>query len=132
MSAFSEFAARLKKPIPRVIEKRKKKADLEAEDRRQRNLCHVRSGGRCEVREVLLMPEASAIVTKRCKGRAGHNHHLLGGVGRRNIGPSLLAAHRLDTCLRCHQDIEAEILVPANRDHETDALLVTYERRKDW
>ncbi len=81
------------------------------------------------MKEVTPKPEQSLIVTKRCKGKAIHNHHLKGGNGRRNVGDSILAAHRLDTCQKCHQDIEAEILVPANRDHQYDAALVTYERR---
>lgn len=120
------------KPRPRVLEKRKAKADLKAEDDRQRKRCHARSGGRCEVNEVIPQPWESTIVTKRCKGKAVHNHHLIGGVGRRNVGPSILAEHRIDTCQKCHQDIEAEILVPADRDKEQDAATVTYERRAQF
>src|SRR5688572_20600387 len=120
---YSLFA--IPKSRPRVLEKREAKAKLKAEDDRQRELCHARSGGRCEVLEVIPRPEQSAIATKRCKGRAVHNHHLLGGVGRRNVGDSIKAEHRLDTCQKCHQDIEAGILVPADRDVETIAAKVT-------
>lgn len=122
----------LAKPTPRILEKRAKKAALKAEDDRQRNRCHARSGGRCEVNEVIPKPEQSLIVTKRCKGRVVNNHHLMGGNGRRNVGPSILAEHRIDTCQKCHQDIEAEILVPADRDKAEDAATVTYERRKQF
>jgi hypothetical protein len=114
---------------PRILEKRETKSALTAKDNAERKKCHLRSGMRCEVKEVTPKPEQSLIVTKRCKGKAVHNHHLKGGVGRRNVGDSILAAHRIDTCQKCHQDIEAEILVPANRDHAEDALKVTYKRR---
>jgi hypothetical protein len=113
---------------PRILVKRERKSALDAKDRAERKKCHLRSGMRCEVIEVVSKPEASAIVNKRCKGKVVHNHHLIGGVGRRNIGKSILAAHRLDTCKTCHQDIEAEILVPTDRD-PTNAATVTYERR---
>jgi hypothetical protein len=117
---------------PKVLVKREKKAAVEAQDRAERKKCHIRSGGRCEVIEVIARPEHSALVKKRCKGNAVHNHHLIGGVGKRNVGISILADHRLDCCQRCHQDIEAEILQPANRDHAENAGLVTYERRTQW
>lgn len=114
---------------PFIVEKREKKSALDAKDRAEREKCHIRSGGRCEVQEVIPKPEHSLIVTKRCKRKVVHNHHLIGGNGKRNIGPSILAEHRLDTCQRCHQDIEAELLVPADRDKREDAATVTYERR---
>lgn len=117
------------KPRPHVLVKREKKAAMTAEDTRQRKLCHLRSGGRCEVIEVIAKPEQSAIVKKRCKGKAVHNHHLIGGVGRKNVGVSILADHRIDCCIRCHQDIEAEILIPSHRDDCFDAKTVTYERK---
>lgn len=103
---------RFAKPRARVLEKREAKAALDAEDARQRKLCHKRSGMRCEVIEVNLKPEDSAIVCLRCKGHVSHNHHLIGGRGKRNVGDSILAKHRLDTCTRCHQDIHAGILSP--------------------
>lgn len=112
MSASACPDLRFAKGKPKVITKREEKAQLKAQDDKERKRCHVRSGGRCEVKEVIPKPEASLIVTKRCKGKAVHNHHLKGGVGRRNVGDSILAEHRLDTCQKCHQDIEAEVLVP--------------------
>jgi hypothetical protein len=132
MSASSCPEFRFAKGRPHILTKREQKAALKAEDDAERQRCHVRSGMRCEVQEVIPKPEDSLIVTKRCKGKVVHNHHLIGGVGKRNVGPSLFAEHRLDTCQKCHQDIEAEILVPADRDRATDAATVTYERRKRW
>lgn len=132
MSASSCPDLRFAKGRPHILTKREQKAQLTVEDTRQRKLCHKRSMGRCEVKVVTPKPEASLIVTVRCKGKVVHNHHLIGGVGKRNVGDSILAEHRLDVCAACHQSIEAEILVPADRDKATDALAVTYERRKSW
>lgn len=132
MSASNCDRLRFAKGKPHILVTREKKADLKAKDDFERNRCHQRSGMRCEVNEVIPQPERSLIVTKRCKGRVVHNHHLIGGIGRRNVGPSLLSEHRLDTCKKCHQDIEHEILVPADLDKAQDAATVTYERRKDW
>ena len=117
------------KPRPHILIKREQRAAKTALDTQERKACHVRSGGRCEVVEVLPQPERSLLIVTRCKGRAVHNHHLISGVGRRNVGVSVLASHRIDCCQRCHQDIEAGLLVPADRDHATVAGEVQYERR---
>jgi hypothetical protein len=132
MTAFQELAAKLKKPIPRILVKRQKKADLDKLDREERTKCHARSQGRCEVIEVIAKPEQSAQIRKRCKGKAIHNHHLIGGVGRRNVGISILAEHRIDCCRDCHTDIEVEILRPEKADDCFDAATVAYVRRKEW
>lgn len=116
------------KPRPRILEKREKKAALDALDRQQRKLCKLRSGGRCEVVTQTPRPESSAMMVTRCKRSAVHNHHLLGGVGRRNRGESIYAIHRLDTCRECHQEIEAELLQPVDRDLQHLAAKVRYER----
>lgn len=120
---------KLAKPRPRILEKREQKAKLKTEDDRQREICHARSGLRCEVQEVIPRPEHSLFFLKRCKGRVVHNHHLIGGNGRRNVGKSILAEHRMDTCQKCHQDIEGGILVPADQDYAEIAAKVTYCRR---
>jgi hypothetical protein len=127
--SFTELAERLKKPRPYVLTKREKKAALNAQDRAERLKCHLRSGMRCEVIEEIARPEKSLLVKKRCKGRVVHNHHLIGGLGKRNVGISLFSEHRIDTCQKCHQDIEAEILQPAKVDDCFDAATVTYVRR---
>lgn len=132
MSASACPDLKFSKGKPHILTKREQKAALTAEDTKQRERCHARSGWRCEVLEVLPRPEASVIVTKRCKGKVVHNHHLIGGIGKRNVGPSILAEHRLDTCQKCHQDIEAEILRPADLDKAEAAATVTYERRKTF
>ena len=114
------------KPRPRLLEKREKKAAREAQDRAERKLCHLRSGGRCEVVFVTHKPEQSAIITKRCNRAARHNHHLLGGVGRRNVGDSLKASHRLDVCPDHHREIEDGILEPYVLDEAQEAATVKY------
>ncbi len=101
---------RFAKPRPRLLEKRERRSALMSIDRAERKKCHQRSGGRCEVIEAKLKPESSAIIFQRCRGRASQNHHLLGGHGRRNIGDSILAEHRLDVCAVCHSEINAGVL----------------------
>lgn len=128
--SFADLAERLKKPKPRLLEKRARKAAIETEDKKQRKFCRLRSGGRCEVIEVRFRPEASAIFSKRCARRASQNHHLLGGVGRRNVGESILAKHRLDTCDLCHTEIEHAVLIPVDQDKAKAAATVRYERRQ--
>lgn len=128
MTAFSDLVESLKKPRPKLLGKRDAKAKAEAEDRRQRAICKARSGGQCEVKEVRFRPESSAIYTKRCARRSSQNHHLLGGIGRRNKGRSLLAAHRIDVCDRCHAEITNHVLKPVNQTLGEDAETVRYER----
>lgn len=132
MSASSHPGLAFPKGKPHILEKREKKSALDAKDQAERKKCHLRSGMRCEVIEEISKPEQSAIVKKRCKGRVVNNHHLIGGVGKRNKGKSILCEHRLDTCARCHAEIEAEVLQPADRDKAEDAATVTYVRRRDF
>ena len=115
------------KPRPRILEKRERKALLASEDRAERKKCRLRSGGRCEVILVTHKSEESAIEQKRCKRKATTNHHLLGGIGRRNIGASILAAHRIDMCGECHNAIDiSAIYEPYVFDEAYDAATVRY------
>ena len=118
------------KPRPRLLEKREAKAKQATQDKAERKACHSRSGGRCEVIEVRLDPEGSAIFSKRCARRASQNHHLLGGVGRRNKGASILAKHRIDVCDNCHCEIEHAVLQPVDPEKAILAKSVTYWRLK--
>jgi len=113
------------KPIPKLLDKRKSQADLRKLDREQRAICQARSGGRCEVR--VLVPYRDS----RCIHRATENHHLIGGMGRRNVGRSRLAEHRLHVCAYCHAEITAHVLVPCVDEAQREqAATVRYERRK--
>jgi hypothetical protein len=125
---------------PARLVKQDKKAAIATTDKREREKCHDRSGGRCEVMETIvplfvfdaqtLEQKPVQIMAVRCKRRAAENHHLIGGTGRRNKGRSILAAHRIDTCLRCHGDITGNVLVPLDGTKQEDAATVVYERKK--
>lgn len=113
---------------PVRLVKQDKKATVATTDKQEREKCHVRSGGRCEVKET--RPWGQYRFFLRCERRATENHHLIGGTGRRNKGRSILAAHRLDTCDRCHGDITGKVLVPVDGTKQEDAATVVYERKK--
>lgn len=108
------------KPRPRLLEQRAVKADRDKVDRQERQKCRQRSGGRCEVKELGF---------GRCPHRATENHHLVGGIGRRNRGRSILSQHRLDVCADCHREITGHVLVPAVDEQRRElAGEVRYER----
>lgn len=113
------------KPRPRLLEKRERSAEIAAVDRQQRAICRERSGGVCEVREQC----GKALI--RCKRRASQNHHLIGGIGQRNKGRSILAEHRLDVCDECHTLITHNVLVPCVEQSLAErAGMVRYERKR--
>jgi len=121
------------KPRPRLLEKRDAKAKVRDIDREEREKCHKRSGGQCEVKT--LTPNnwnpTHSFTLLRCRQRAGENHHLVSGIGRRNRGKSILAAHRLDVCKVCHAEITNHVLVPCvERDKAEAAATVRYERKR--
>ncbi len=134
------MAAMVGFPKPRKIDRLNRKLRISSAqrsiDRIERQKCAKRSQGRCEVIEAVLKPEQSQVIYRRCKNRASQNHHLLSGRGRRNVGASILAEHRLCVCQIHHAEITARILVPipqpANRRRigiETTAATVTYWRK---
>lgn len=118
------------KKRPALLDKRDDAAELRQEDKKQRAVCRMRSGGQCEVRTVYYMDGRPTKLMGRCVRRVSHNHHLLSGIGRRNKGRSLLAAHRLDVCDECHRDIHGHVLVPCVPQAQAErADSVRYERR---
>lgn len=101
------------KPRPRLLDRRDSKAAIAKIDRLERKKCRERSGGQCEVRSGFIQPgQPPAAITVRCIHRASHNHHLRSGIGRRNRGTSILAAHRLEVCEWCHAEIHGHVLKP--------------------
>lgn len=139
--AFDPKAAEgLAKPRPRLLVKREAQSKVKTEDQQERDKCHVRSLGQCEVWETFIpifvfekktmksLPPS--LMVKRCKRRASENHHLIGGIGRRNKGKSILAEHRLDCCAQCHKDITGNVLIPVDGTKKEDAATVRYERAK--
>ena len=111
------------KPRPKLLQKQDARKVLALLDRAERLTCRRRSGGQCEVRE-----RSRSLVVKRCARRASQNHHLLSGSGRRNVGKSILSAHRLHVCDLCHRDITNHVLVPRNGLLAEDASSVSWER----
>lgn len=111
------------KPRPALLDKRDSAKDQAALDRIERATCHARSGGRCEV------IEACDRYVLACVRPARENHHLIAGIGRRNRGRSILAAHRIDVCAAHHQEITGHVLQPVGEGRE-DAARVRYERRR--
>ena len=113
------------KPQPRLLAQRAKKAATAAQDRAESAKVKKRSGGRCEVVCVINEP-----LERRCHLRASQVHHLISGIGRRNIGKSILAEHKLHVCKNCHEEIHGHVLVPVNAYEREDAATVRYERRR--
>jgi len=112
------------KPRPKLLEKRDKKAATDALDRAENARVRQRSGGQCE----MLTTNDPVFRNRRCPLRASHIHHLISGIGRRNVGKSIEAAHKLHVCDRCHEEIHGHVLKPVN-DYEKDAAAtVRYER----
>lgn len=130
----------LSKPIPQpkdrpaLLAKREKVSMKDATDRAERQKCKARSGGRCEATVVFPAqpgrgPMYAMPLVCPCPRRASQNHHLIGGIGRRNAGRSISHLHRIDTCTRCHQEITHHVLVPAVSKAEAEwAATVRYER----
>lgn len=116
------------KPRPKLLDKRQAKADVDRIDKQERTKCRARSGGRCEVRVVRILYDGHPGAI-RCTEVVRENHHLIGGIGRRNRGRSILAAHRLDVCTRCHAEITGRVLVPCVTQAKAEcAATVRYER----
>ena len=117
------------KPRPHLLTKYDRQAKRDQIDRAERAKCRARSGGGCEVITVHdLRSLIGRAVEIRCIHRASQNHHLIGGIGRRNRGKSILAAHRLDVCDWCHTEINHAVLRPVDGTKKEDAATVRYER----
>jgi hypothetical protein len=68
-------------------------------------------------------------VVVRCRRRTSENHHLKGGIGRRNRGDSIKAEHRIEVCSICHHEITGHVLQPIGEGRE-DAATVRFERAR--
>ena len=119
------------KPRPALLDKRDRASATAATDRAERVKCRVRSGGRCEVVTERIrnldIAYAMYLEVRRCPRRASANHHLKGGIGRRNRGDSILAEHRIEVCSICHSEITGHVLQPVGPGRE-DAATVRFER----
>ena len=98
-------------------------------DRDENAKVKQRSGGQCEVWELRWMRTGTKRDDyTRCPLRGSHVHHLISGIGRRNRGVSIEAAHKLHVCERCHEEIHGHVLKPINATEREAAATVKYER----
>lgn len=115
------------KPRPKLLERREAKAQIAAIDRAENAKVKARSNGQCEV-IVLRIPNAPEVGGWLCHRRAGHIHHLISGIGRRNVGKSIEADHKLHVCELHHEEIHGHVLKPTDEATRYDAATVRYER----
>lgn len=113
------------KPRPSLLTKQDRQREQDAIDRRESAKVKARANGRCEVR---WRWQGQDTPFQRCTRPPGPgNHHLIYGIGVRNVGPSILAEHRIAVCVQCHPLLTHHVLVPVGPDRE-DAAAVRYER----
>ena len=110
------------KSRPKALDKDDRDKALAAKDTAENAKARQRAKGRCEVR----VP--GSFGDFRCLNRDTQTHHLLGGIGRRNKGKSILADYKLRVCDECHKAITAKILKPTTAVH--DAHTVRYWRAR--
>jgi hypothetical protein len=126
----------------RALDKADKAAALAKQDKAENAKARKRAKGRCEVWEIekvvckvqmgpigsnCVCPEPKP-VQYRCGRKDTETHHLIGGIGRRNKGKSILADYKLRVCKDCHAAITANILRPTTAEH--DASTVRYWRSR--
>jgi hypothetical protein len=61
-----------------------------------------------------------------CTRKDAHTHHLLSGIGRKNIGRSILASAKIRVCESCHTQIHSRILQPTTAT--TEAATIRFRR----
>jgi hypothetical protein len=110
------------KTRPRALEKADKDKAVAAMDKAENVKAKKRAKGTCEVRIV------GVTAPWRCIRKDTQTHHLLGGIGRRNKGKSILADYKLRVCDLHHKEITANILRPTTAEH--DASTVRYWRAR--
>jgi hypothetical protein len=112
---YSLFA--IPKSRVKALDKADKAKAIEAQDKKENAKAKKRAAGMCEVIEV----HGNASY-----GRCGHKdtetHHLIGGIGRRNKGKSIMAEYKLRVCKGCHAAITANILRPTTAEHDASTV----------
>ena len=81
------------KPVPQFVERQQRRACQQARERGENVTVKKRSGGRCEV----------VLGETRCRRPGREIHHLLGGHGQRGRRDSVLATHKVHTCVAHHR-----------------------------
>jgi hypothetical protein len=108
--------------IPKSRVKALDKADarkaLEAKDKAESAKAKKRAKGRCEVSGICIHPKTAWNTSPmRCHNKDTETHHLIGGIGRRNKGKSILAEYKLRVCKECHAAITGHVLRPTTAEH---------------
>jgi hypothetical protein len=106
----------------RALDKQDKAAALATQDKAENAKAKARAKGRCEVFE------EGTRMAMRCYRKDMHTHHLLAGIGRKNIGRSILASAKIRVCQQCHADIHAKVLQPTT--DTTEAAKIRFRRQK--
>jgi hypothetical protein len=122
---YSQF--KFAKSRPKALDKADADRARDAKDKAENAKARTRAKGQCEVL-ILLVGGAPTRkpVYARCPNKDTQTHHLIGGIGRRNKGKSILADYKLRVCEKCHAAITANILRPTTAQH--DAYTVRYWR----
>lgn len=128
MSYYQECA--IPKPRPRALEKQDRTKRKKATDDKETAKVKKRSGGQCELKEVVLLTEGPKAYYKRCVRRASETHHLLGGTGRRGVKESALAKNKLHLCGICHDLVTRHILQGSWTDVNDRAGTITFVKLK--
>ena len=111
----------------KALDKADKAKAIEAQDKKENAKAKKRAKGRCEV--FWTLPEYPIQPAHgRCYRKDTETHHLIGGIGRRNKGKSILAEYKLRVCSQCHQAITANVLRPTTAEH--DATTVRFWRAR--
>lgn len=116
------------KSRPKALEKEEKQHALALKDAKENTKARKRAKGQCEVRIVLVNVSGRKSISLRCTRKDSQTHHLIGGIGRRNRGVSILADWKLRVCDQCHADITGKILKPTTA--EADAHTIRYWRSR--
>jgi hypothetical protein len=106
------------KPTPGAAVRRAKRNAKAKRHAVERQIVVERSHGQCEVWELGV----------RCGFRASEVHHLLGGIGRRNVGESALAKNLVAICQEHHVDVHAHRGVLRALDEDYPAGRVLFVR----
>lgn len=116
--------SRLAFPKGRVkaLDKQDAKAALEAKDKAENAKAKKRAQGRCEVVEAVLIGSSNRVALGFCTKKDTQTHHLIGGIGRRNKGKSILADYKLRVCKECHAAITANVLRPTTAEHDAHTV----------
>jgi hypothetical protein len=120
---FSGFA--FPKARNKALDKQDKQAALEALDKKENAKAKKRAKGRCEVIVSRGVPPKGSVTlwhSERCQRKDTETHHLIGGIGRRNRGKSILADYKLRVCKECHAAITANILKPTTAEHDAGTV----------